>query len=938
MGARRSWRPSDLGSYDEEADISGQAAPQSQRTDGTTTPRRPLQLEEQPVKPAQGGGGGKDRAGRRRPSKQTLLPGGNSADGDRHIVVIGEKATTLPRVEAGAARDPVRRESADSVVEEESSAQAEKDRELSGLAELVQAEIERAAKVQVVEHLKQRTAQALKEVAVLRDKLERTEAAVVGGKKKRDNDVEEREDQLRRSREEIRRLESEGEYFRAQLAKSVADGARLGEELKRTQESLLFLSAWDEEKIELESEVADLKAQLSAVSIEGTRRLDLAHREFNIITATTGQKTRLRLERDTAKIRLDLERGLSEEFKSLKRENEVLRREAAHKDSEINRIMKNAALIESDNRAARAELGDERRMHHTTIRNKKRAEAIITELQAQLSMALSSAAGRPYSPSNINLSPRRPRRQQWGGAPRPPAPMRAKMVVRGGNDKGGGGRYREVLPESGQESLRSKVSTMYLVPPRKGGEDEADDDRKSAGGGSGAGVGVGAGAGGASGAGVAVLSTGRVAASTTSARRDPDEIPPEKGRDDEARPTNKHKGRLSVGPEGHGGDDDIPELLPCGSGSEITTGDVWGVLDSYVHRRSEVARANRHLGAIEAMRRHLEKNNTPARKPAGGNCSSTTVTVQYDNRGRRVRKGGEGHERDSDEAVWRASRRKRTRQDDRISDASALERRAPSDWRRPAQSKKAAGTKQAKPRERVQPRPPPPRSKRDDASVSSMSQITAVRFWKECDQESTPGKKPSPREKSRASRQGATRGGGAEKENAGHGRGGGGGGGTMVMISDGRPGNRPRGIGDSGQRCPKRGGSLTCPSKGGGDDDPPSCVSIDSSSLHQNNSEEEASASAATRVVGRAPSPASSLASGVGVTAVAGRLWGNNATGGAPPSEQQGGGGKGLGLEAKGFRKKGGKVGSWGRRTSRLETELADWLETNTNLVNVSPW
>lgn len=45
------------------------------------------------------------------------------------------------------------------------------------------------------------------------------------------------------------------EYHRVQLGKSVAEGKRLGEELKRTQESLLFLSAWDEEKIELESEV-----------------------------------------------------------------------------------------------------------------------------------------------------------------------------------------------------------------------------------------------------------------------------------------------------------------------------------------------------------------------------------------------------------------------------------------------------------------------------------------------------------------------------------------------------------------------------------------------------------------------------------------------------------------------------------------------------------
>lgn len=42
-------------------------------------------------------------------------------------------------------------QSADLVVEEESSRQAAKDKELSGLAELVQAEIERAAEAQVVE-------------------------------------------------------------------------------------------------------------------------------------------------------------------------------------------------------------------------------------------------------------------------------------------------------------------------------------------------------------------------------------------------------------------------------------------------------------------------------------------------------------------------------------------------------------------------------------------------------------------------------------------------------------------------------------------------------------------------------------------------------------------------------------------------------------------
>lgn len=65
------------------------------------------------------------------------------------------------------------------------------------------------APLYVSQHLKQRTAHALKKVAVLRDDLDRTEAAVVGGKKKRDSDVAEREGQLRHSQEEIRRLESE---------------------------------------------------------------------------------------------------------------------------------------------------------------------------------------------------------------------------------------------------------------------------------------------------------------------------------------------------------------------------------------------------------------------------------------------------------------------------------------------------------------------------------------------------------------------------------------------------------------------------------------------------------------------------------------------------------------------------------------------------------
>ena len=215
-------------------------------------------------------------------------------------------------------------------------------------------------------------------------------------------------------------------------------------------------------------------------------------------------------------------------------------------------------------------------------------------------------------------------------------------------------------------------------------------------------------------------------------------------------------------------------------------------------------------------------------------------------------------------------------------------------------------------------------------------QITAVRFWKECDQDnSAPGKTRSPKGTTstvvfREDATTAVGGGRAEKENAGRG----GGGGVMVMVSDGRP-DRLQDTGSSDHRRARRGGSLTCPSKGDGD--PPSCVvSGDTAAVQCTNGEEQGSA--ASRVVIRAPSPASSLASGVGVKAAAGRLWGDRVTEGPLPPERQGGRGKGLGWKVKAGRRKGGKLGSWGQRKARREMELADWLETNTNLVNVSPW
>lgn len=59
------------------------------------------------------------------------------------------------------------------------------------------------------QHLKQRTINAIREASALRAELERAEAAVVGGKKKRDADVAERETRLRRYEEEVRMLKAE---------------------------------------------------------------------------------------------------------------------------------------------------------------------------------------------------------------------------------------------------------------------------------------------------------------------------------------------------------------------------------------------------------------------------------------------------------------------------------------------------------------------------------------------------------------------------------------------------------------------------------------------------------------------------------------------------------------------------------------------------------
>lgn len=47
----------------------------------------------------------------------------------------------------------------------------------------------------------------------------------------------------------------QGENHRTKHAKGAEEEAKLREDLKRTHEALSFLSAWDEERIELDAEV-----------------------------------------------------------------------------------------------------------------------------------------------------------------------------------------------------------------------------------------------------------------------------------------------------------------------------------------------------------------------------------------------------------------------------------------------------------------------------------------------------------------------------------------------------------------------------------------------------------------------------------------------------------------------------------------------------------
>ncbi|CAN0391452.1 unnamed protein product [Ectocarpus sp. 12 AP-2014] len=390
----------------------------------------------------------------------------------------------------------------------------------------------------------------------------------------------------------------------------------------------------------------------------------------------------------------------------------------------------------------------------------------------------------------------------------------------------------------------------------------------------------------------------------------------------------------SSGVRGGGGEgeegDEIPELITCGSGTEISSGDVWGMLDSYVHRRSEVARAKRHLGVIEAMRKHLEKSNARRGNPTGNNCSSITAR---DNQGRGlrcVRVGGDETTCSGqvDEAVWKASRPKRNWQDRQPDGTSCTNGRR-------ARNNRAVCSTPRRPRVRLKPRPPP-RCKRDE-SETSVSQITAVRFWKECgagEQHSTAGMRLRPAVSGDAGRGTTDHTEGRQDAIK-----------STASCSGGRHhdnGRRPRRAGrltspsSLDAAIAADGGSSSLPFAGGSEATAVDDVVAIAEDLHR---EGEDMMSAMTEAISRSLSPTTRPTEtvgvarfGAGVAAAAGRCFGRGVTTGGrrfpPPTRRR----RHDPILGGGRRKAAASLGL------KRRSELTDWIETNTNLVNVSPW
>lgn len=232
-------------------------------------------------------------------------------------------------------------------------------------------------------------------------------------------------------------------------------------------------------------------------------------------------------------------------------------------------------------------------------------------------------------------------------------------------------------------------------------------------------------------------------------------------------------------------------------------------------------------------------------------------------------------------------------------------------------------------------------------------------MWKECGEEghdATPRKTPHPPDASCETLPAVSRdneGGGTET--GGRGRA------TTTTMPAGRH-HRPRDPegnnitndqGDGG-RTARRDGRLTSPSTGDGDGVPlPGVSDQDTATTMEqqpkDHQRKHRQAGVTKSVMFRSPSPATSLATTAdvargeaGVAATAGGLWGGEASG----CGGRGGGGGGGDVESRtsvGYKardKNKGRRGlrTWGKRRQRSHTELAEWIESNTNLMNLAPW
>lgn len=286
-------------------------------------------------------------------------------------------------------------------------------------------------------------------------------------------------------------------------------------------------------------------------------------------------------------------------------------------------------------------------------RKKKRADTVIAELQAQLNISLSPS--RPCGTTRISPYPKyalrarvAPAKGPWNSRPSPrPSPPtgRAKLLCRDREEACTPCRLRDGSRAT-REWIRGKakeceyVSVGSGVLPRRREKGRADDAVSEAA--------AAVAAGGSSGRNASKVSSLLVPARPSGSRRgdpahaggsyvaaDPpavlDDATAAEGYHQQLstggrkRRRNSSKGVISGNSSSRGdsmsvgrwsgtdhgedhekdkhGEADSTAELPPPDHSDISSADVWSLLDNYVHRRAEVAKANRHVRAIEAMRR-----------------------------------------------------------------------------------------------------------------------------------------------------------------------------------------------------------------------------------------------------------------------------------------------------------------------------------------------